>query len=226
MATYFRRLIWVFFLTILMATGLQAGPSNSAVEPILKSVETKYSSTSFQADFIQESTLAALEMTETASGRAWFSHPQKMKWRYLSPEAHEIITNGQWIWIFRPQENQVMKGDAKSFFAGGAGGAFLTDMGSLRKNYTIELDKQSAHWAELVLTPRSSSKKGSPLQQELLNIRIGVHLPDPVIQEVTTTNIHGDTTRFKFKNIQFKPLSPKQFEFEIPPGVDLIRMDE
>ena len=225
MADYFRRLLLMVSLTLLLATGLQAQPQGTGVEPILEAVEAKYTGISFQADFVQESTLAALDMTEIASGKAWFSHPQKMRWQYRLPEEHEIITNGRWIWIFRPQENQVMKGNAKHFFSGGAGGAFLTDMGSLRKNYTIQLDSQTARWAELILTPVAGSAQASPLQQELLNIRIRVQLPNSIIEQIITTNIHGDTTVFKFKNIQFKALPPEQFEFKIPPGVDVIEMD-
>ena len=81
-------------------------PEN-AQEAVLSAIEKKYAGKSFEASFYQISKLEALDITEKASGKASFSHPGKMKWEYLEPEQHEIITNGKSLWIYRPEENQV-----------------------------------------------------------------------------------------------------------------------
>ena len=108
-------------------------------EDILTALEQKYANKSFSTDFTQVSKLAALDITEKASGKAFFSHPGKMIWQYLAPQNHEIITNGKTLWIYRPEENQVMQGDASQFFKSGAGGAFLSDISLVRKNYNLSL---------------------------------------------------------------------------------------
>ncbi|MCK5164255.1 MAG: outer membrane lipoprotein carrier protein LolA, partial [Desulfobacula sp.] len=173
---------------------------------------------SFEANFTQISTLAALDITERASGRAVFSHPGKMKWKYLEPERHEIITNGKSLWIYRPQENQVMQGDASQFFKSGAGGAFLSDILLIRKNYTIRLKEVTAEYVEIDLVAK---KKNSDIS--LIVLRISQEKNE--IERVVTYNPYDDTTLFEFTDIQFKKIDSDVFDFKVPDGINIIKMD-
>ena len=227
--TWILPLTLALYLVLCLAfPALASTPDREAVKTtILSGIEARYGGKSFSADFVQASTLAALDMNELASGRAWFSHPRKMKWRYLSPERHEIITNGRELWIYRPEDNQVMRGDARPFFQNGAGGAFLSDLGKLKTHYTIALDQVTPDWAELILTPLAVPGEDTETPaSELQSIRIRVLTPSHQIQQVTTRNIHGDTTRFEFSNILFQPLPDPFFSFKIPDGVSIIDMEE
>ncbi|MCP3943424.1 MAG: outer membrane lipoprotein carrier protein LolA [Desulfobacteraceae bacterium] len=197
---------------------LKAAHADTLGNKTLTAVEKKYTGKEFQADFIQISKLAALDITETASGKVWFSHPGKMRWLYLEPQRHEIITDGQNLWIFRPDQNQVMKGDAKNFFKAGAGGAFLSDISLMRKHFTIELKKTTADYLTFVLM----TKEKNP---DLVSILIRVSRSTHEIQRVTTRNIYGDTTLFKFTNIQFKKIDASTFDFKTPKGASIIKMD-
>lgn len=185
---------------------------------IISGIEAKYAQKSFSADFEQASRLTALDVTEIARGKAWFSHPGKMKWAYESSDNHEIITNGKNLWIYRPEENQVMTGDAAPFFQSGSGGAFLADIRKIREEFTIEPGKSGENFAQLVLTP----EKETP---ELAKIRITVDLPGYEIPVVETENIYGDTTKFIFTNIQFSTFDERIFEFTPPLGIEIIEMD-
>jgi outer membrane lipoprotein carrier protein len=195
------------------------GPVKDQVkEGILGAMEKKYAGKSFEADFTQVSTLAALEIIETASGKALFSHPGRMKWQYLEPEQHEIITNGKTLWIYRPDENQVMIGDASSFFKSGGGGAFLSDISLMKENYSIQVRAVTTDFAEIDLTP----KKKTP---DITRIVIQVSQKSHEITKVLTYNEFDDTTLFEFSNIHFKPIDPNEFEFTPPEGVNIIKMD-
>jgi len=185
---------------------------------IISGIEAKYAQKSFSADFEQTSRLTALDVTEIAEGKAWFSHPGKMKWAYQSSDNHEIITNGKNLWIYRPEENQVMTGDAAPFFQSGSGGAFLADIRKIREEFTIEPGKSGENFSQLVLTP----KKETP---ELAKIHITVNLPGYEIPVVETENIYGDTTKFIFTNIQFVTFDERIFEFTPPSGTEIIEMD-
>ncbi len=185
---------------------------------IISGIEAKYAQKSFSADFEQASRLTALDVTEIARGKAWFSHPGKMKWAYESSDNHEIITNGKNLWIYRPEENQVMIGNAAPFFQSGSGGAFLADIRKIRGEFTIEPGNSGDNFAQLVLTP----KKETP---ELAKIRITVNLPGYEIPVVETENIYGDTTKFIFTNIQFSTFDERIFEFTPPLGIEIIEMD-
>ena len=184
----------------------------------LAAIEKLYTHNGFSADFTQISKLAALEITETASGKAWFNHPGKMRWLYLSPQRHEIITNGQTLWIYRPDQDQVMRGNAQKFFKAGAGGAFLADIGRMRKNFTMEVKETTDTHISFLLT----TKQDNP---DLVTILIRVSRTTHEIQQVTTQNTYGDTTSFEFTHIQFKPMAPAIFEFKIPEGSSIIEMD-
>ena len=201
------------FLSIASATG-----NNIVKEDILTTIEKKYDGKSIEANFTQISRLAALDITEKASGRALFSHPGKMKWEYLEPEHHEIITNGKFLWIFRPQENQVMLGDASFFFKSGAGGAFLSDISLIRKNFTIRVKEVTADYVEINL---NAQKKNA----DISSIVIRISQKKSEIIRVVTYNPYDDTTLFEFSNIQFKKIDPDVFEFKIPDGVNIIEMD-
>jgi outer membrane lipoprotein carrier protein len=208
---------WLLLCAVLFAS---LGPAQAETlgDKTLTAIEKKYTENGFQADFNQSSTLAALELTETASGTAWFNHPGKMRWQYTAPQRHEIITNGQTLWIYRPDQNQVMRGNAKKFFKAGAGGAFLSDIGLMRKNFTMEVKETNDTHISFLFT----AKQENP---DMVSILIRVSLATHAIQQVTTQNPYGDTTLFEFTNIQFKQMDASVFEFKIPEGSDIIEMD-
>lgn len=209
----------IIALFFLVAIGSNASSVSAyTVEETLTALEKTYGGKSFQAHFEQTSTLAALEITETASGRVWFSHPGKMKWQYLTPERHAIFTNGEDLWIFRPEENQAMHGSAERFFTTGAGGAFLSDISLVRKNYIPTIKTITSDRLILVLI----AKRPSP---EVSSIELGVTLKDHQIVQVKTLNQHGDTTLFDFSQVKFKSVDPVIYEFQPPKAVTVIEME-
>ncbi|MCP4719316.1 MAG: outer membrane lipoprotein chaperone LolA, partial [Desulfobacteraceae bacterium] len=211
--SFSRLMLCLLLFAALFASPLEA--DDTLGEETLTAIEKLYTGKGFQADFSQISKLAALEITETASGKAWFNHPGKMKWLYLKPQRHEIITDGQTLWIYRPDQDQVMKGDAQKFFKAGAGSAFLSDIGLMRKNFTMEVKETNDTHLSFLLT----AKQKNP---DLVSILIRVSRTTHVIQQVTTRNAYGDTTLFEFTNIQFKQMDASIFEFKIPEGSSII----
>jgi outer membrane lipoprotein carrier protein len=195
-----------------------ASDTGAAAQSFLDGLEKQYAGRTFSATFTQTSVMTALDISETASGRAWFSHPGKMKWQYLEPERHDIITNGNTLWIYRPDENQVMRGDASQFFASGAGGAFLSDISQLRDNFTVTVFESTDQWVELQLD-------APPDNPDIQIIRIQATRKDFQIQTVTTVNTVGDVTRFELSDIQFLQLPDNWFEFTVPPGTSVIDMN-
>lgn len=223
---YFRRLehpacrafAWLILGFFLVSGYAAAGETAAA---ILDQLEKTYAGKSFFTDFSQISTLKVLDITETASGTAWFSHPGKMKWLYTTPDRHEIITNGRNVWIYRPDQAQVMVGQADRFFRSGAGGAFLSDIGLIRKSFQLTIHATDPAWVELALDP----KQEQPAGQDSLTILIRISRKTHEITRVTTVNGHGDTTLFEFTGIRFSPLSSGFFEFTIPEGTSIMEME-
>ncbi|ACN13519.1 outer membrane lipoprotein carrier protein precursor [Desulforapulum autotrophicum HRM2] len=211
-------LAMVLSVVLFSFANAQADTQTPDLETVLTGIEHRYSGQDFTANFYQTSRLAAIEITETANGQAFFSHPGRMRWEYQEPERQEIITNGKTLWIYRTEENQVVKGDAAAFFKTGGGGAFLSDITLIRIDYTITLGKFDTDFVTLVLVP----KRQNP---EITTIDIRVSRTTFDVDRVETTNTYGDTTILEFKEITFHKLEKALFEFTVPEGTDLLFMN-
>ena len=210
-------------LIYIIAFGLQVAvaESNPALDRILEGMEQKYANSSFSARFIQQSTIKAMEITDSASGRVYISHPGKMRWEYEQPDRQIIITDGYKLWIYRPDDNQVMTGQAPKFFRDGKGASFLSDIKLLREKFDIELLKEEKSlFHELKLTPRQKN-------MDVASIRLSVSISTSTVMRVATYNSYGDETRIDLLNSEFdKPLNKDLFSFKIPEGVDVLKIDE
>lgn len=194
--------------------------NQNQLESIIDDLEKKYAGKHFSAEFHQESTLSALDISDTAEGKAWFQHPGKMRWEYRSPEQHVIVTDGETLWIHRPDENQVIKGDAAAHFGDGQGAGFLSNFNVVTERFDVSLIKETdTHW-HLKLVPHDQ-------QYELSAIYLHVNQETSDIERVVTENIYEDTTTISFDNFDFSSdIDPARFDLEIPEGTDIIRMDE
>ncbi|MCK5098513.1 MAG: outer membrane lipoprotein carrier protein LolA [Desulfobacteraceae bacterium] len=209
----------VFFICSVFTFPLSAQESASAtLDQFLDGLEKRYSKKEFIADFSQVSKLKVLEIDETASGKALFSHPGKMKWEYLEPQQHQMITNGKILWIYRPDQNQVIIGDAGNFFKEGSGGAFLSDISIVREKYMISIKENSESFFSLKFIPKIKTP-------EIQSILIIVSKTTYNIQKIITSNIYGDTIELGFHNIEFKDIDDSVFEFIIPENASVIDID-
>ena len=221
----FIRIRHLFKLSIIIAifllphsSGVHCQNLPAETEEILSALEEKYSGKSFTVKYTQVSKLTALDIVEKATGNAFFSHPGKMRWQYETPENHQVITNGKTLWIYRPQENQVMVGDAEQFFKSGAGGAFLSDITLIRKNYAIQIKQTSDTYVDIEL---KSLKKNTQIK----SIEIRISRGSNEIRRVITLNPYDDETLFEFYDIRFLPLTSEHFNFIVPEGITVLEMN-
>ena len=198
-----------------------AGENLPPLDYILKEVEKRYTATQFAADFLQESTIKAMEITDFASGRLYVRYPGMMRWEYEKPERQVIITDGQKLWIYRPQDNLVMVGGAPVFFRDGKGASFLSDISLVRKKFKIALAQAEGEYLyELKLTPIERTLNVSA-------VRLYITPRSYNIARIVTVNDYGDDTRIDIVSPQFAVhLEPSLFSFDIPPGADVQKIDE
>jgi len=198
-------------------------PPVSGLSPddIIQKVESQYAVSGFSAFFFQASTIKAMEITDSASGKAFFKRPDKMRWEYETPDRQTIITNGHTLWIYRPEDNQVMVGKAPSFFEDGKGFSFLSDMESVKKKFYILLEKEAEDDTHVLkLLPREKTFDVSV-------IYLFVSTKTFEVVKIVTYNSYEDETRIEFKDIQFKQkLDESLFNFNIPEGVEVLHLDE
>jgi outer membrane lipoprotein carrier protein len=232
--TKVRRRIFIWFL-ILQASAVPAlvcgetpsqvpGSQLSVVSPgldeILHRVEERYAVSGFTARFFQTSILKAMQITDAAKGRIFIKHPGKMRWEYDEPEPQVIISDGYQLWIYRPDDRQVMIGKAPDFFGDGKGAGFLTDIRTLRKNFEISLDNsQASDDHHLILVPRNQN-------MDVTQIFLTVSWTTFDIVEIVTLNAYGDETRIVLDDADFdRQIADDLFRFVIPEGIEVLKMD-
>ena len=198
----------------------QPGTLKMSVDQILDEVEKIYTAAGFSADFIQASTIKAMEITDSAAGNLWVKYPGKMRWVYQRPEEQIIVSDGEHLWIYRPEDNQVLRGQAATFFGDGKGAGFLSDIRKIRDDFQITLeDIRFGDFYSLVLVPRQKT-------WDLVRINLLVSKQNYHITQVYTYNAYEDLTRIEFSNLKFNgAMDPSLFEFEMPANVDILELE-
>lgn len=187
---------------------------------IIQKIEKRYYKTGFSTTFNQESTLKAMQITDTASGKAFFKYPGKMHWEYEMPEKQHIITDGITLWIFKPEDNQVMMGKMSAYFNNGKGASFLSDITMIQKNFDISLEPESSdRYYHLKLLPKDKAI-------DLSRIILAVSKTNFNVEEVVTFNTYGDKTHITLNKIEFDAnIDDGNFTFTILKEMDILYLD-
>ena len=203
------------------AQSAAASESATKLEQILDRMEAHYTDKSFKAEFAQASTLKAMDITDVASGRMFVRYPGMMRWEYDKPEKQVIITDAKKLWIYRPADNQVMTGSAPAFFSDGKGASFLSDIKLVRQKFKISLaPSKDNFYYELKLQPIEKTL-------DVNDIRLTVTKNTFTVIRIVTYNSYGDENRIELINHHFNvKLDDKLFSFDIPPGTDVLQIDE
>jgi outer membrane lipoprotein carrier protein len=198
-----------------------AAESDLNLEQILDRMETQYTNNSFEAEFAQESTLKAMDISDFASGKIFVRYPGMMRWEYEKPDKQVIITDAKKLWIYRPDDNQVMTGSAPAFFSDGKGASFLSDIKLVRRKFKISLEPSKDNFFyELKLQPIEKTL-------DVNDIRLSVTKKTFTVIRIITYNSYGDENRIELINHRFNvDLDDKLFSFDIPPGVDVLQIEE
>ena len=214
------RVLWAF--AVIMLVGVSPAAAQEKLDPlvaeILDQVEARYTQAGFSARFQLTSTLKAMEVTDEAAGQLFVKYPGKMRWSYETPSPMLFVTDGESLWMYQPEENQVTVGLASEVLGGQEGASFLSDIRLLRKAFRISLDPGGGEGVvRLKLLPEGEAHD---IAEVYLKIRRDTH----DIVEVITTNLYGDQTRIALTNFDYSAVLPDRlFRFDIPAGTDVLQ---
>ena len=216
-------------LMLVLSGGLQrlyaaTESGDLTVDQILDRVENKYANSKFSADFLQKSTIKAMDIADLAAGKVFIKYPGMMRWEYEKPDKQIIVTDADKLWIYRPEDNQVMTGKAPTSFRDGKGASFLSDIRLIRQKFDISLEdgekKESDMFYYLKLVPLEKT-------MDISKIRLLISKQTFNVLQVITQNSYGDETRIDFINSAFGVnLDDSLFSFSIPEGTDVLQLDE
>lgn len=200
---------------------LDAAPRPIALEEVIDKIESRYTGSDFSARFDQRSTLAAMQISDTASGKVFFKHPGMMRWEYIKPDPQTIITNGEDLWIYRPLDNQVMVGKAPAYFGGGKGASFLSNIQHIRVHFDVSLETADPEGFHILkLLPKQK-------RADLSEVFLHMEARSAVVVRIVTRNAYGDETRIQLTGHRFgQNLNKSMFHFVIPKQTDVLQLDE
>ncbi len=166
-------------LTILCLAGLTAHAGAAGLSDVIRALETPFQKETaadlrindYTADFFQESMIVALDRTQRARGRVEVAFnyrrqqtvPEvRFRWQYQQPTTQEIVSNGKTLWVYLPENNQVIQSDIEQVNLARETDpmTFLTGLGNLSRDFQItwgtpNMDPEGNHI--LNLTPRRVS---------------------------------------------------------------------
>ena len=201
----------------------------------------------FQANFKQQSRIASIGRTQRGRGTVSFSFDTvkkdnanlaKFRWKYIQPSIQEIISDGQTMWVYIPENRQVIESDIGNIDAksGKNPVTFLSGLGNLSKDFTInwgepQTDADGSY--RLLLEPRLESQFIQQIEIVVNNKAVDSWLKQhktgkifPIIATIVT-DPNGNKTAIEFKDVVVNQnLADKSFTFERPEGVELVAPGE
>ncbi len=241
---YVNLLVMIFLLTV--STGWC---QEASVNEIVQALQAPFSQSTaqdrriydFQAEFSQRSHIASIDREQRGSGAVSFkfiSSPEAQsalalfRWSYTQPAVQEIISDGQTLWVYLPENRQVIESDISQVEQQGQNPVtFLSNLGDLGRNFEIS-SGQPARDANgnyrLVLVPRQPSAQFAGMEVLILNTAVeqvlegSAALLFPLV-ETTVTDAQGNSTRIEFSQVRINPgLKNQFFAFNKPDGVEVL----
>jgi outer membrane lipoprotein carrier protein len=209
--------IAIVFVTAL--AGLSWAGGLDSLESFVKNVKTG------RADFTQVVTSPAKEgqppRVKTSSGTFEFSRPSRFKFAYRKPFEQTIVADGQTLWLFDVDLNQVTaRKQAQTL--GSTPAALIAaapNLQALQADFTLAdaPDVGGMQWVSA--TPKS--KDG-----QLQTVRVGFLGSDKTasLAALEIVDSFGQRSVLTFSKFEVNPrLSADAFDFKPPKGADLIR---
>ncbi len=204
------------FLMVVSASA-PAHAAASKVDKIVRQVQARYDATTdFQADVIQSATIKSLNKTVTAKGTVEFKKPGRMRWELTEGDAQTIVADGKMLWLYRAEDQQVVRMPFDNAFNSRTPISFLVGVGRIADDFTAKLDSESPEEIRLLLTPK---KPGADLKQLKLSVS-----PDTFdLRAAEVEDPLGNLSSFRLTNLRRNlGLPDDHFVFNVPPGVDVL----
>ena len=187
--------------------GADPRPGVAALDHFLANVH------SLTADFQQEIWTADQRLLETTTGTLALARPNRFLWRSAEPVELLVVADGEELWTYDAELEQATRAPLDET-AGASPAMLLSGDASVREQFDVARDFSfdGLDWVEL-----APNVDGA----DFTSVRIGFNggVPD----QLELVDGLNQVTRIDFANVAVNPeLPPATFEFEAPPGVDVL----
>lgn len=168
---------------------------------------------SARGDFEQKVFDKNRKLVQEAKGSFAFQRPDRFRWTYEGPTPQVIVGDGQRLWIYDQDLNQV----SVRKLAGGLAATpaiLLAGRADIEKLFELSDGGSQDGLEWLDARPR---EKDAGFER----VRIGLGVAD--VQAMELVDAFGQTTQLRFNRVQRNPaIDPGTFRFTPPKGADVI----
>ena len=220
-------LIRKFFTLALCASALVvpavAKTNPDSLDEVIKKVQlAQAKTTTLQADFRQEKTLALLAKPEVSTGRFVYSKPNNVLWTYDAPKRVTMLIAEGMLTTYYPDLNKAERIEVKRyqdriFKYMGASGA-IDELGAWF-NFTFTNTSDKPYFV-LDLDPKSKT-----IAKRVRHIKIFIDRKTYLTTQFEYTEGDGDKTRYEFLNVKINaPVEQSRFVLTLPSSVRVEQM--
>ncbi len=182
---------------------------------ILKRLQVHYQKTkTFRAKFNEE-IAAASGARRTRDGTVCYRKPGKMRWEFAGPDSETVVSDGEELYTYTPDLNQVMKAPLRRMVRSSALVAFLLGTGDIKRDFKAELPASppTDGLVHVVLSPKGGGNV----------IELGLDSGSYDLASLKITDQLGNVTSLRFSKVQTNvALDDSLFVFEPPKGADIV----
>ena len=201
------------------ATAQPGAATTEQVGPLVARIQKFYdSSRDLHAHFEQvlESGIGA---KKKASGDVWLKKPGKMRWDYAKPERKLMLSDGQTLWVYEPEDEQAFKQDLRSSTLP-LSVSFLLGQGKLSEEFAISIVRQEGVGQPGDVVLKLVPKVATAAYRYLLFV------VDPKSGMVRATIIYdqqGGTNHLSFTGVETnRGVDDGKFRFSPPQGTKIL----
>jgi len=196
----------LFILTLTAAASATQDSATTRLEAFFQGLKT------LQADFQQTVRDADGGILQETRGTLALQRPNRFRWDYLAPYRQVIVTDGDKLWLYDEDLEQVTVKDFSAI--GGTPATLLSSERPLTESFEIRelAPAEGLLWVELL--PRNADSGFE-------KIRLGFSDKGLALMELVDS--FGQTSAIRFQHLRRNvPLDPQLFAFQAPPGVDIV----
>jgi outer membrane lipoprotein carrier protein len=217
----YKKSFLISFSLLVCGLAFQAAVPGATAQDILAEVQNHYEKTSdFEANFFQEYIGKVMRQSQKGEGKVYFRKKGMMRWDYKTPN-QKIISDGQTLWFYQPEENQVLVSHAEKMIKEFG---FLVGEGDLKRDFKLLKIHDAGSQKEDPLVAEITPKEPHPAVSKL---SLTVDKKTYFVIQVDVFDGLGNVTRTRFADIKTNAnLSSSFFQFKVPPGTEIIKMQE
>jgi outer membrane lipoprotein carrier protein len=193
-----------------------AGPPVSKnLKQVLDRLQRHYRDTnSFSANFSEEITAVGAPARKR-DGTVSFRKPGRMRWEFEDPEKQTIVSDGETLYSYDPDLNQVVETPLKQALKSSSATSFLLGIGNINRDFKAAFATPAAPTGliDLILDAKTGGYK----------IEVGLDPQSYNLITLTLTDQLGDVTKIDFSDIHDNVELPDSiFAFQAPAGADIV----